>query len=74
MGFSVPISQWIRTDLSAWVDELLDKEFIEKQGIFNYAPIQHALLEHRSGSYDHGKKLWTLLMFQAWFKTNIIDG
>lgn len=74
MGFSVPISQWIRSDLSEWVDELLDQKFIEEQGIFNYSPIQHALLEHRSGSYDHGKKLWTLLMFQAWFKTNIATG
>lgn len=74
MGFSVPISQWIREDLSEWVDQHLSQEFIESQGLFRYEPIARALAEHRSNLYDHGKRLWTLLMFQAWYKTHIAQG
>lgn len=69
MGFSVPISQWINGALKAWVDELLDDQKLVAQGIFNAELVKKTLVEHRAERQDHGKKLWTLLMFQSWYRT-----
>lgn len=69
MGFSVPISQWIRNELQAYTRELLDEQFVQKQGLFDSRQITKTLNEHNSSKFDHGKKIWALLMFQAWYKS-----
>lgn len=67
-GFGVPIAQWINKELKDLTFDLLNKENIQKQGIFNYLTIKKILDEHLSKKVDHRKKIWTLLMFQQWYR------
>lgn len=71
MGFSVPISHWLRHELKDWAEELLEENFLISQNIFNHKMVAQVFREHKAGSHDHGNKLWTMLMFQAWYKRNI---
>jgi asparagine synthase (glutamine-hydrolysing) len=72
-GFGMPIAKWLRTDLKPLVDELLNKEFINEQNIFNYDYIKTLVDDHMNMIRDNRKYIWTLLVFQMWYKRFFIQ-
>jgi asparagine synthase (glutamine-hydrolysing) len=66
-GFMVPYGNWMRTGLKPMAEKLLDKNFINQQGIFNSNIIDQFWTEHLKGA-DHSYYLWSIMMFQLWFK------
>ncbi|MWJ28491.1 asparagine synthase (glutamine-hydrolyzing) [Halomonas sp. ZH2S] len=67
-GFSVPLGQWLRGPLRDWAENLLDSHRLEEEGYFHPAPIGALWQAHLSGKRDHARKLWSILMFQAWIE------
>jgi len=67
-GFGIPVAKWLRQEFRPVVDELLCQSFVEKQGIFKWEYIQAMLDQHMSMRADRRKELWTLLMFQWWWR------
>lgn len=67
-GFAIPVGNWLRTSLKDWAEELLSKQALEKHGQFNNEVVRKIWEQHVSGKYDHTTKLWSLLMFQAWYE------
>jgi asparagine synthase (glutamine-hydrolysing) len=69
-GFEVPLLRWMQTGLKSLIeDNLLKKEFIEEQNIFNYGQIE--LLKQKLFSNNPGDAhatTWSLVVFQYWFK------
>ena len=65
-GFAVPISQWLRSDLKMWAEELLSD--VGEDGWYRREPILRRWREHQSGTRDWSASLWTVLMFQAWLR------
>jgi asparagine synthase (glutamine-hydrolysing) len=64
LGFPVPIRVWLRNEMYDWArgiiadsktDEILDKRAV--QGLLD---------EHRAGSIDRSRQIWTLLVFMLW--------
>jgi asparagine synthase (glutamine-hydrolysing) len=66
MGFGVPLDSWLRGELRAWAEALLDEGRLRREGYFNPAPIRQAWREHLSGQFNRQYLLWDVLMFQAW--------
>lgn len=67
-GFGIPVAKWINKDFRDLADELLGQPFLDKQGIFQSGYVQTLLQRHRRHQADHRKELWTLLMFQCWWR------
>ncbi|MGL4220111.1 MAG: asparagine synthetase B family protein, partial [Shewanella sp.] len=67
-GFSVPLGQWLRGPLRDWAEALLNKERLEQEGYFNSIVVRHVWSDHLQGKRDHARKLWGILMFQAWLE------
>lgn len=68
MGFAVPISKWLRSELKEYACEiLLDKHTVER-GYFRKKYIKQLFDEHCREQYDHGYLLWTLLNFELWHR------
>ena len=67
-GFGVPIASWLRGPLRDWAEDLLDEKQIREQGLLRPEPIRKKWLEHLSGGYNWQYPLWTVLMFQAWYR------
>jgi asparagine synthase (glutamine-hydrolysing) len=67
MGFGIPIDSWLRGPLRAWADELLNKERIEAEGIFEYELIHKKWREHLNGKRNWAYHIWDILMFQCWY-------
>jgi asparagine synthase (glutamine-hydrolysing) len=73
-GFGIPVGQWLRGPLRDWAEALLDDGRIRREGFFNPEPIRKAWVEHLSGQRDWTPRLWTVLMFQAWFEEQSKSG
>lgn len=67
-GFSVPIAEWLRGELKEWADDLLNEKDLKEQGLLDYIEVRRLWTEHQKGKGSHANKLWTVLMFQAWYK------
>ena len=68
-GFGIPIATWLRGPLGGLLDDLLGADRLGHQGLFRPAAVQKLVTEHRAGTHNHRKPLWTLLMFQLWHRT-----
>jgi asparagine synthase (glutamine-hydrolysing) len=68
-GFPAPVGQWLKGKLSYLIDEhLLNKKMIAQQGIFNYNFIENLVTRFKNGEPYLGKKIWSLVIFQRWYK------
>lgn len=67
-GFNVPLGSWMRTRLDRYFDELLPREYVEREGIFNYDYIARMRQEHREGRRDNAYELFAILIFDKWYR------
>ncbi|MCA0353369.1 MAG: asparagine synthase (glutamine-hydrolyzing) [Chloroflexi bacterium] len=67
-GFSVPIPQWLKTDLRPLVNQKLSVEALTEQGFFNPQYIATMLSDHWAGRHDYSRQIWNLLMFSMWYE------
>ena len=66
-GFGIPIAKWLKTDLRHYVDTYLDDSLIERQHLFNLAPVQALKKSFFNGRDELAEKVWFVLMFQMWY-------
>ena len=66
MGFGVPLDAWLRGPLKPWAEDLLSRDRLLSQGLFDPGPIQRLLQQHMRSTANNSAKLWDVLMLQAW--------
>lgn len=67
-GFAVPIGVWLETNLKEKLMYFAGKDFLEKQGLFNYQYINNIIDEHFSHKKDRYSELWAFFVFQNWYQ------
>jgi asparagine synthase (glutamine-hydrolysing) len=70
MGFSSPVDNWLKNEIKDIFQSCLDRNFINKQAIFDYNFVLNKWNEHLNGKRNWGKYLWSFLIFQKWSKKN----
>lgn len=70
-GFVGPMTQWIRKDLKPFVFETLSESELEKHGILNSTIVDTILEEHFRGKEIHDTLIWSLVVFQIWYRLYI---
>ncbi len=71
-GFGIPLNSWLAGPLYNWASEVLSRENIERDGLFEPDYVQLLLSQHRRQKADHRKKLWTLISWQMWYENWVI--
>lgn len=66
MGFTVPVSRWLREPLRDWAEALLDPQRLQQQGLFDVGAVQARWEAHVQGRRDHSQALWNALVLQQW--------
>jgi asparagine synthase (glutamine-hydrolysing) len=65
LGFPVPIRHWLRAgELLEWAHQMVDSSAADH--LINIAAVRQMLDEHRCGTTDHSRRLWTVLIFMLW--------
>jgi asparagine synthase (glutamine-hydrolysing) len=65
LGFPVPIRHWLRAgELMDWAYATIAAS--QAGDLVDLAAVQTMLDEHRSGTSDHSRRLWTVLIFMLW--------
>ena len=72
-GFMNPLREWIRFDLSDYVDELLSFESISSRGIFNAKNVKLLLENNKSGKIDASYTIFSLMCIELWCRQHL-DG
>jgi asparagine synthase (glutamine-hydrolysing) len=69
-GFEIPLLGWFRKELWGMInDDLLQKDFVADQGIFNPHAIEALKKKlHSSNPEDSHATIWALIVFQYWWK------
>jgi asparagine synthase (glutamine-hydrolysing) len=65
-GFGVPLGAWLRGPLAPVLRELLADSRLRAAGVLDPIAVGRLVAEHRSGSRDHARILWALLVFESW--------
>jgi len=74
-GFSIPLREWLRTDLQEMVGDFLESGDGQlPPGLFNRAAIGELLAQHRLGVADHSRTIWLLLNYAAWHELYVRKG
>jgi len=65
-GFSIPIKNWLKTDLKDLMMEYLSEKRVKETGLFNFSEIDKMVKEHLNNRQNHAHRLWTLILFNIW--------
>ena len=72
-GFSIPLADWVSTDLRDMVRDHLSPEVLKAQGLFDPAVVQTMLDAHWRREQDFSRSIWTLLMFSMWSERYLLS-
>lgn len=67
-GFSVPIKEWLVGPLRGWAEDLMSEQTLHDQGVFDVTRVRDAWHQHLYGWANHSELIWSILMFQAWWR------
>jgi asparagine synthase (glutamine-hydrolysing) len=70
-GFTMPLSHWLRGELSELPRLLLLDERARGRGLFCAAAVERLINDHKRGTRDNGRKLWALIQLELWFRTYV---
>ena len=65
LGFPVPIRHWLRAgELLEWAHQMVNSSAADH--LIDVSAVRRMLDEHRCGTTDHSRRLWTVLIFMLW--------
>lgn len=68
MGFGVPVSDWLKTNLKFYTEEFMSDAAFAKHDLFHKEGVDHIKRSFFAGDRNYNNIFWYLLMFQMWYK------
>lgn len=68
-GFSIPMKHWLRSSLKTLMLDLLSPASLQQAGFFNSHTVSVWVQEHLDGRVNHSHRLWALMAFELWRRT-----
>ena len=65
-GFAVPLSKWLRGELSFLIIEELSEEKVRKAGVVHYEYVARLLEDYKNGTDYLYTRVWALIVLHKW--------
>ena len=72
-GFVAPLGIWLKESLDGYFDQYMSRDGIDAQNILNWDYVQQLRRSHRSGACDYSTELFSIMMFDTWYRRYILD-
>lgn len=74
-GFEIPLTSWLKNELIDVIkNDLLSKDFILEQNIFNWPAVERQINKLESNNVGNASgTIWALVVFQYWYKKYILN-
>jgi len=69
-GFSIPLSRWLKNELSYLIENYLNEEIIEAAAIVKYSKVAELKDRFIKGEDYLYNKIWCLIVLHKWLKEN----
>ncbi|MFD2823589.1 asparagine synthase (glutamine-hydrolyzing) [Lacinutrix iliipiscaria] len=69
-GFTMPFSNWFRTELKEFVLDELNEESLKQIPNIDVQEVQLRIKQHMDGSWNRYPLIWKLLVLKQWLKNN----
>jgi asparagine synthase (glutamine-hydrolysing) len=70
-GFNFPLATWMRDHFDTYFEREMACEKVRADGLFNWDYIQTLRQQHRNGKRDNSYPLFSLIMFDVWYRKYI---
>lgn len=74
-GFSIPLDKWLRTELKEKIYDAMDKDFLERQGIFDAEKTRGLITNYmkignqgKNTGNNYASIVWNFYIFQQWYR------
>ncbi len=67
-GFGMPVASWLRGHMRTYARDVLTDPLTQQRGMFQPQAVQALLDEHDDGRFDHGQRIWALLILELWLR------
>ncbi|MCW2992075.1 MAG: asnB, partial [Solirubrobacterales bacterium] len=67
-GFGVPVDRWLRTDLKAYIEDMLGSPSARVRAHLDGDAVDRLLAEHAGGERPRGHQLWALLTLEVFLR------
>jgi asparagine synthase (glutamine-hydrolysing) len=65
-GFNAPLPRWLAGPFRPLVREYLSRDVLRRQGFLRFEQVDRLVRRHLDGVAEHGREIWTLLVFTMW--------
>ena len=69
-GFAAPVEEWCKKDLRDLIQDSLLSPNSKIYDFFKPDRIQQMVSDHQKGRINHGRRIWTLLILEEWYRNN----
>ncbi len=66
-GFAVPVDRWLRAE-SNLIDAIFENGLKQNPDLLNHSAVQRLWSEHKTGKFNHGERLLTLVILLVWIE------
>jgi asparagine synthase (glutamine-hydrolysing) len=66
-GFSIPMNDWLRTDLKYLIDDFLNEPLIMEAGFVNYDVVKDLIQRWTLKEPHLYNRIWTLIVLHKWY-------
>ena len=67
-GFGAPVREWILNDMDDLINKYLNKETINKRGVFSFDKVSKLIEDNKKGKIDASYSIWSLLAIESWMR------
>ncbi len=65
-GFSIPMKNWLRSELRPLMEDLLSPDRLRRRGLFDADEVRRWVDDHVAGRENHAHTLFGLMVFERW--------
>lgn len=73
-GFSVPLVEWLKHELSFLIDDCLSEQSVVAAGLVSWPTVKNLIVRFRGGHTHLYNRLWLLILLHQWSATDRFSG